>query len=166
MSKKAHASRVSPSGMWGYSRDFLDAATKIQPPPATELEKFNQNINLVAYYLLGHSIELSLKAFLLCRDLTIVDLESNKYGHKLLNLCKTASKRKLGLAVKLNRHQKKVIDIFSDVYSHFPYKLRYFESGTLRLPKYPELYTIAKALVEGLKDICEKKTCQALHRHT
>jgi hypothetical protein len=53
------------------------------------------------YFLLGQSIELSLKAFLLGRGVPLKELRSRKYGHNLETLLDEARRRKLGLEVKL-----------------------------------------------------------------
>ena len=59
--------RISPHILMNGAEQFLEAASKVCPPSRIGKEKLRLKINFTAYYLLGHSIELSLKAFLFCR---------------------------------------------------------------------------------------------------
>ena len=70
--------RTTAFGLWRYAKEFFEAAKKIQEPS----NSIQQKISIPAYYLLGHSIELSLKAFLKAQGFTIEKLK-NKYGHDL-----------------------------------------------------------------------------------
>ena len=74
--------------------EFLAAALKIQPVATSATAKLGQPLSLTAYYLLGHSIELSLKAFLLGRGVPIRTLRSKAYGHDLAALLHEARRRR------------------------------------------------------------------------
>ncbi len=153
------ADPVSPLGMWRYSKEFLKSARTILPPPTTAREIAFLKYNGVAYYLLGHSIELSLKAFLLCRGTSIKTLRQRPFGHNLFELRKEASRRKLGREVTLSKPQKAVIDYFSESYESKRHE--YFERGILSVPRYVELHSIATILVDGLYGISRDKTTAA-----
>ncbi|MDP6375603.1 MAG: hypothetical protein QF921_14455 [Pseudomonadales bacterium] len=147
---------VSPFGLWCDAREFLAAATEIYPLPATAREIADLKYSGVAYYLLGHSIELSLKAFLLCRGISMETLRRDPYGHSLIALRKESSRRKLGTEVVLTRPQKAVIDYFSDSYASK--RDEYFERAMLSVPRYAVLHVITTTLVDGLRTICRSET--------
>lgn len=148
--------RVSPFGTWRYAREFLDGATQIGKPPESQLEELRLRYSVVAYYLTGHSLELSLKAFLLCRGMSPKTLSERRYGHNLHVLRAEAPRRKLGREVALTKREKKVIDFFSGTYSSKAHE--YFAAGMMQLPRYGELHAIAEKLVGGLHDICFSHT--------
>jgi hypothetical protein len=78
-----------------FSQQFLAAALKVQRPAETEREALRQRPSLVSYYLLGHAIELALKSYLFARGLSLDDLRSRKYGHKLDVLLTECRRRRL-----------------------------------------------------------------------
>ena len=87
---------------WGTldrSKEFVEAARTLYPP----FQSFPYNFPSVVYLLVGHSIELSLKAFLMGRGTTAEELRS-KYGHDLDRLLGEAERRGLDdvLEVKLS----------------------------------------------------------------
>ena len=96
--------------------EFLSAGLKIQPVAASAAAEFTQPIAFVAYYLVGHSIELSLKAFLLSRGVPITALRKRPYGHNLAALLREARRRKLGRVAKLSRHDVAVVNLLNACY--------------------------------------------------
>jgi hypothetical protein len=80
---------MTPGMFLVYAEEFLAAA-----------ECANKKKLLIPkYYLLGHSIELSLKAFLMKRGNKLSDLRSHKFGHNLYALLRESRRRKLGKVV-------------------------------------------------------------------
>jgi len=67
-------------------------------------ERVRCSAPFVAYFLVGCSIELSLKAFLFARGEKINRLK-REYGHDLSKLIFESRRRKLGREVKLTRNQ-------------------------------------------------------------
>jgi len=143
--------RISAFGTWRYAREFLDGATLVREPPVGPLEEMKFQHSVVAYYLVGHSIELSLKSFLLCRGVSPKKLSSREFGHKLNALRAEASRRKLGIEVALTKQEKATIDYFSGTYASKSHE--YFATGSMRLPRYSDLHAVATKLVEALHDI-------------
>lgn len=62
-----------------------------------------QQVSIPAYFLVGHSIELALKAFLRAKGVSVYDLRSTEYGHNLESLVRESRRRKLGIAVRLTK---------------------------------------------------------------
>jgi len=78
---------ATPFGFIAYAADFLDAAKQF---------KTSRPFSPVPYYLLCHSIELSLKCFLLGKGVSKEELKDfRKYGHHLIKLITQA--RELGI---------------------------------------------------------------------
>ncbi|MEK6553511.1 MAG: hypothetical protein AABZ54_08705, partial [Bacteroidota bacterium] len=81
---------------------YFDAAETLWPLNTDLVHQSSKPSIFVVYYLIGHSIELSLKSFLLRRGLKKEELK-NKYGHDLSALLSESRRRKLGNIVKLTQ---------------------------------------------------------------
>ncbi len=138
------------------SEEFLEAAKKVCPPPRNARDRFRLKANITAYYLLGHSIELSLKAFLFGRGVKYNKLRYKPYGHDLDILVSEARKRKLGLQAKLTSEEVALIKLLSVSYS--AKLLEYTVVGLYTLPEYTTLYDIAHKLVKGIRPYAYEKT--------
>ena len=122
-----------------HAERFLKAAKQLSPKSEEELP--------VANYLLGHSIQLSLKAFLLAKKgCTITDLR--KYGHNLETLLKEAARRKLGREIKLTLTEKEAIILLN---KHYEKKeMDCPEHEKYSLPKYEKIFKIADRLIKKI----------------
>lgn len=147
--------RVSPYGFWRYGRDFFNAASHIQKPPSDALADFNFVPRPVPYFLLGRSIELLLKSFLLGRNVS-ANVLKRKYGHDLSKLLKLARKRKLGILVKLSRKELLEIQRLNVRYS--TKDLEYFSRGAKGDADYSVVFNTAERLLSGLKAFTWQKT--------
>jgi hypothetical protein len=130
------------------------AALKVQPVASSAAAELRQPITLTAYYLVGHSIELSLKAFLLGRGVSIGKLRSKLYGHNLAALLSEARRRKLGNLAKLSRQDIAVINVLNECYG--VKELEYAFTGARRLPHYSVTVSLAKHLLDSLDPYCRK----------
>ena len=135
-------------GFWSHAKEFLLAAKVVKEAHQNYKGKIDFSLILPAYYLVGHSIELSLKSYLAAKGYKTNELKSKKYGHDLEALLIEARKRKLGREVKLSRHQVNAIKLFSDTYKSK--RLEYLEYGNYRLPEYDFIYDVAKHLNDSL----------------
>jgi len=81
--------------LFSLSDEFLEAARVFQETPPVRV-----NYKSVTYYLLGHSAELMLKAYLYKHDLSIKDLTNIR--HDLKKLIKLAKEKGFPEKVKLN----------------------------------------------------------------
>ena len=121
----------------------------------TMRERLTCRASFPAYFLVGRSIELSLKAFLFARGEKINRLKY-KYGHDLSKLIIESRRRKLGREVKLTRNQLASVKLLSAPYSQK--LLEYSEVGTYTLPHYWVICEVATGLVYGLRPYCYKAT--------
>ena len=134
--------------------EFLSAALATCPVPASEVEELRQPVSLVGFYLVGHSIELSLKAFLLGRGVPIGKLRNKPFGHNLVSLATEARRRRLGLVVKLTRQELLVLELLNECYS--AKELEYSFSGARRLPRYRLAVAPASKLLAALEPYCRR----------
>lgn len=65
----------TPSGFLVHAKEFFEAAQLVLSQ--------RDSVSLPSYFLLGRSIELALKAFLMSRGLNARELRSRKFGHNL-----------------------------------------------------------------------------------
>lgn len=146
------------------AEEFLEAATKVCKPPVTARDKLRLKMKMTAYYLLGHSIELSLKAFLFGRGVKYNKLRNRSYGHDLDKLITESRKRRLGIQVKLTPNEVELIKLLSISYS--AKLLEYTEVGYYKLPEYGVLHEIATKLVVGIRPYAYKKTFNKASKRT
>jgi len=147
--------RLSPYLFLSEAEKFFSAAKSVYKPPVTVSEKLRCSAPFVAYFLVGRSIELSLKAFLFARGEKINCLK-HEYGHNLSKLIFESRRRKLGREVKLNRNQLAAVKLLSAPYSKK--LLEYSEVGPYRLPHYWVVCEVTLDLLKGLRSYCYKAT--------
>ncbi len=147
---------TSAFGLWRYAEQYLSAALEIQQSAGSIAERIAQNISIPAYFLVGHSVELSLKAFLRAKGMSVNELASKGYGHNLESLLRESKRRKLGVAVRLKKADVDAILLLNQSYK--PKELEYIVTGYRQLPAYDVLAACATKLVTGLKSYCYDKT--------
>lgn len=132
--------------MWRYGSDFRKAALAV-------LAHHHNAAFMPYYFLLGQSIELSLKAFLMGRGIPLKELRT-KYGHNLKELLDEARRRKLGNEVKLENAHCGVIGLLNVEYLNK--RFQYIRTGTMYLPDATLAQTAADRLSEGLEPFCRR----------
>lgn len=137
---------VTPKGLLIHAQDFLAAANLI-------LEK-TEAVSLPAYFLLGRSLELSLKAYLLSSGVTVKILRQKKYGHNLHNLFQLAVEKCLTERVPVSQIESGVIQLLPVDY--MDKRLEYVESGQMyHLPYIDVTCNIAEKLAFSLEWFCQ-----------
>ncbi len=107
-------------------------------------------VSMVAYYLVGHTIELTLKSYLFAKGYTLSDLRNpKKFGHSISKLLDECRKRKIGREVKLSKAEITAIHSLNDEYK--TKRFEYIEYGMYRLPDYLFTRGVAEKLVNGLQ---------------
>ena len=145
-------SPTEPFGCLRLAREYFKAARQVQRPAASAIDALRQDISFPAYFLVGHAIELSLKAYLLGRGMTINVLRSRKFGHNLESLLTEARRHKLGRFVKLSKFELDAIRILNQCYSAKDFE--YAATGICRLPQYAGICATADRLTGGLRNYC------------
>jgi hypothetical protein len=152
LNKKAYTTdeaRTSPFGLWRYGNDFRLAAIAV-------LKANPRQFSMPYYFLIGQSIELSLKAFLLGRGTSLRELRGRKYGHNLEALMKLSQRRRLDLEIRLSNLDIGVVRLLNIEYQ--VRRFQYQESGMISVPDIHLIQDVADRLSESLQNFCVKKT--------
>jgi len=137
---------TTPYGMWRYGNDYRMAAVYV-------LTQYPEQPFVPYLSLLGQSIELSLKAFLLAKGITLDDLK-NKYRHNLNALAKEALRLGIASHVKVTKAHWAVIMLMSDEYKSKRY--HYIRTGMIMVPDLRLGHEVAERLCEGIEPICKQ----------
>jgi hypothetical protein len=138
--------RTPSSGLWSFANEYYRAALLVQVRGESVLA-----YTTVHYYLVCHSIELVLKAFLRAKGYWIQNLR-DQFGHDLELALTEARKQGLGefcsVSDEFVEHLRR---------ANFYYRLKDFEyivAGVMHLPSLDVLLTGTGVLVEGTKGFC------------
>ena len=135
--------RTNSMGLWTYAKSYLDAAKVVAAS--------NQDLPPVpAYYLVCHSIELVLKAFLRGAGKELETLR--QIGHNLIRCIEKAEAEGINTHYRFTLHQKSAVELINDYYHQK--ELEYISTGSKKLPEYKILEAIADGLLVSLKDSC------------
>lgn len=142
----AASNETTPYGMWRYGNDYRKAAVYV-------LTHYPDQPFVPYLSLLGQSIELSLKAFLLADGVSLNDLK-NRFRHDLQALVAEARNRGVEANVTLTDAHWAVIILMSDEYKTKRY--HYIRNGKMIVPDLRLGHEAAQMLCEGLESICMK----------
>jgi hypothetical protein len=141
---------MAPLALWMYADWYLRSA-RVIPTPST--------FEPVRHYLVCHSIELGLKAFLSLQGLKMLELSEGAYGHNLETVLAAAEAKGLAAQVPLGADDRDEIVEASHYYAGkvFEYPaIGEALSGYPRLPNWDKLASAAGMLVANLEDPCKK----------
>ena len=138
--------RTNSMGLWTYAKAYLDAAKTVVSTSDKEL------VPTPVYYLVCHSIELILKAFLRGSGEELEGLK--KIGHDLNRCLNKAEKKGINQYYCFTQSQKEAIDLINDYYGSK--ELEYISTGSKTFPKYKILDEIADGLLASLRGYCRE----------
>ena len=126
---------------------FLDAY-KIISKKCSDLSHVESNKFLykARYYLLGHSLELSFKSYLVGKGIKLNDLKK-RLGHDLVKCLKDAEKQGLNI---FDQKEVKTIELLNDNYIRPEFK--YEQIVFSRLPMLRDIEKIAEKIITKLKN--------------
>lgn len=143
---------ATPFGFLIHAREFLDTGVLV-------LNR-TKGVSLPAYFLLGRSVELSLKAFLLARGVKASELKSRKYGHNLSALLDAALEHGILCEVKLEAIEIGVIRLLS--YDYMEKRFEYRDTGgTYHLPLIDVTEQVSRKLATDLGSSCLEASANA-----
>jgi len=145
-SNETETDRTNSMGLWTYAKAYLGAAKTIAPASDKELPP------IPAYYLVCHSIELVLKAFLRGAGKELEDLK--KKGHNLNQCLRAAEEMGINEYFSLTITQKNAVSLINDYYNQK--ELEYIATGFKTFPKYDVLEGVASDLILSLRGYCRK----------
>lgn len=149
MSDEDEASRTQPFGLLRYAQEYFEAGVAAYPLT-------RHKPSSPALYLMGHSIELSLKAFLLAKGLPLSALRSWDYGHNLHALLDEAMRHNLNEYVELSQVDAGVIHLLNVEYASK--RFEYIRTGMMTVPEWHLLESVAGKLSRRLQPFCVEHT--------
>jgi hypothetical protein len=139
--------RTTPIGLARYSRDFFECALaaddKVGRRPGFEIIA-----PIPVMYLVGHSIELSLKAYLAFHGIPLRELRSKKYGHDLEKCHKKAKELGLNIHAKLDEGESRALTVLNELYS--TKQLNYIVSGVKQFPTFGSIEGICRKFLDAI----------------
>jgi len=138
--------RTTPLGLVRYADEFREAAIAVDDSLGKK-PGFEIVAPIPVLYLVGHSIELSLKAFLLYKGVTLNDLKIN-FGHDLGKCYMKAQELGLLNFVKFENEENEAFDVLNDLYS--TKQLEYIVTGSKQFPVFGLIQTFSKKLLDTL----------------
>ncbi|WP_189383380.1 HEPN domain-containing protein [Marinobacter nauticus] len=135
----------TPEGFLKHAQEFCEAAELVCKDDST--------VSLPGYFLLGRSVELSLKAFLLKCGFTVKTLRSRPYGHDLRQLLQAAQENGLANYVDIGKLEGASIHLLS--HDYVTKRLEYRQTGQeYALPFLAITIRITRELAYGLSEFC------------
>ncbi len=147
--------RTTSFGTWRYASDYLSAAKAVET-------SIDHPLDLCAprYYLLGHGLELALKAYLLAHRVPLSELRSMALmGHDLDKALDRAIGLNLLDLVKLSDEEVWAIRLLNETYWRKEHE--YITTGATRWPPTDLLFRALETLLVSIKDICLQGTIAA-----
>lgn len=136
--------RTTPVGLARYASEFHDAALGADRILGTK-PGYELFAPIPVLYLIGHSIELSLKAFLLHKGVTLQELRTG-YGHDLHKCFRKAKELELLGGVTFGESELAAFEILNDLYS--TKQLEYIITGAKRFPTFGYIQSMSQKLIE------------------
>jgi hypothetical protein len=142
--------KTTSVGLLHYANEFFDCAIaaddEIGHRPGFELIA-----PIPVMYLIGHSIELCLKSYLMFRGVPLSDLKSNKYGHNLMKCLKKAEDLGLTEHIKLDDHERSALVVLNKLYS--TKQLNYLVTGAKEFPVFGHLQMVNTKLLDAISPL-------------
>jgi hypothetical protein len=134
--------QTTPVGLWNRAKEFAEAARILA-------DAVGDQLSLPAYYLWGHSIELSLKAFLFGCGVPLRKLKSKSLGHNLKALVDEAVRHNINKEVHLSKRE--LLEIYAMNYEYMAKNFEYHETDAYDLPSKDRTKRIAEKLISLLE---------------
>jgi len=146
--------RTTAFGTWRFADDYRRAAVAVQGAA-----QYDMDISAPRYYLMGHAIELSLKAFLLAKGVSLEELRSMKlFGHDLEKCLERADSLGFKDNVQLNEGERGWISLLNKTYKKKEHE--YITTGYIEWPPHQSLFLIVENILSGIKEVCVAATRQ------
>lgn len=139
--------RTPSMGLWTYAWYFHKAARVL-------IDSNSPHVDTPAYYLISHSIELFIKAFLRGSGLSIDELKA--LGHNLDKCLEKAISLGLESYMDISDLDKFAVSAINPYYQEK--ELEYIKTGFKQLPKIALLVSFADNLLDGTRQFCRDQT--------
>jgi len=140
--------RTTPAGLWTLGDEFFRTVEHVP--------EGGRRRSILCYFLLSHSIELTLKAFLRENGSHVPELI--EIGHDLGFLFRRAEARGIRGIVALEERHLDAIEIANVIYKEKEWEYR--KRGFKQYPIIDDLYSCASALLDGTRGKCAGRGCK------
>lgn len=137
--------RTTARGLARYARDFYAAAIAADNALGSE-PGYEVVAPVPVMFLVAHSIELILKAYLCHSGLTVEEIK--KLNHNLKKNWQAASECGIEKHVLLNETDREVLSLISQL--HVSTELRYIQTGYKTFPVFGPLQKLTEKLLDAL----------------
>lgn len=147
--------RTTSLGLWHYASEYIEATELVAPK--------DNSVNRLApsYHLLGHAIELVLKAFLRAKGFSLTRLK-RRIGHDLDCALEEAERLELAKYISSDVHDRFACVVSMLAPYHLSHEFRYIQAGYKGgLPKIQEAIPAVKGIVDATKVVCGPHKLQA-----
>lgn len=136
--------RTTGMGLWTDAREMLEAAEIVVASP-------DLHISSPSFYLLGHGLEVALKAYLRSKGQTLKSLRV--IGHDLEKAVEQAAVYGLSERYTLSAEDVAAIALLNPYYKakHFEYRV----TGYRSLPSPDDLLQLGRRILAAIRPICE-----------
>jgi hypothetical protein len=136
-------SETTPFGLARFAHDYYDSARALESRDCKRV--FSLVSPMPSLYLIGRSIELALKAYLLGNGLTLSKLRSKNFGHNLIACLKKANELGLESLVSFHPAERGALDLLNTLYASK--QLEYIVTGEKFIPTFGLVESFAKKLI-------------------
>lgn len=147
--------RTTAIGLARYAYEYIEAA-RLVDQHAADANPGSQISPVPAYFLAVHGIELTLKAYLRSKGLSVKELSSKTYGHDLHACYRKAKER--GLLGIFNERDPDVAAMELLVQLNRYHGLRYIRTGTKHFPLWSLVEPLAVRLHQAVAPVVGYKT--------
>lgn len=137
--------RTSAIGLARYAREYFDAAIAADDVIGNR-KGYEIHAPPPVMFLVAHSIELALKAYLRHQGFSVNDLR--RQGHCLSECWRLATERGVEDHVQLTREDLGILALISDL--HASTQLRYIQTGFKEFPVFGPLEELAQKLLDAI----------------
>lgn len=139
--------RTTAVGLARYAREFFAAALtaddKLGTKPGYEIVA-----PVPVLYLVGHSIELCLKSYLVFHGVPLKDLKTKKFGHDLEKSLKKAKELGLNNHVEFEDGELHALRVLNELYS--TKQLNYIVTGFKQFPVFGVIESFCRKLLDAV----------------
>ena len=147
MKRHNDPNKTNPIGLARYSREFYDTAIAADRDIGMR-PGFEIIAPIPVMYLIGHSIELGLKSYLLYMGISLDDLPQKKYGHNLIKSFDKAKELGLLKIVNFDTVEIEGLKVLNELYS--TKQLNYIITGSKTFPVFGPIQSFCRKLLNGV----------------
>ncbi len=136
-------------GLWSDSFEMLEAAKVIK--------SHQPRLISPKYYLLGHSLEVGLKGYLLAKGYS--EKQLRKIGHDLDKVLENCNEQKIGNHFVFTEQQRGMVALLNEYYR--AKELEYRVTGYKTFPDDCELIEMIEGLLNAIKPLCRESIREA-----